>query len=268
MEFKTIRFEEPEPGIGLLTYNRPDRLNAVSLGMLDDLYTLFHHLRENLEVRVLITTGAGRGFSSGADLKDERMMSEEGRRLFSSASIHLEAIQKKYSGVILEMRRIPQPIIAAVNGHAAGAGLCFALAADVIIAGPGAAFTPSFVNIGLSAGELGTSYFLPKMVGSARAAEIMMTGRTVGAAEAERIGLVSRLVEDESRLMNAALDTARVMLDKSALGLRMTKEVLYLNLNAPSLEAAIELENRNQSITSCAPEFFAAVENFVKKSRK
>jgi enoyl-CoA hydratase len=161
------------------------------------------------------------------------------------------------------MRRIPQPLIAAVNGPAAGGGMCIALASDVVIASPLATFIPSFINIGLSAGELGTSYFLPRAVGRARAAEILFTGRSVDAAEAERIGLISRLVEAEN-LMPAAMETARLMLDKSPSGLRLTKEALNQNLNAPSLEAAIELENRNQSICACTPEFLQAVEAFSK----
>lgn len=116
-------------------------------------------------------------------------------------------------------------------------------------------------------GELGTSYFLPRAVGIRRAAEILFTGRTVDAAEAEKIGLISRLV-DEDALMKTAMETARLMLGKSLLGLRLTKEVLYQNLDAPSLEAAIELENRNQSICCTTPDFFKAVEAFSKGKKK
>ncbi|MCP4687352.1 MAG: enoyl-CoA hydratase/isomerase family protein, partial [Desulfobacterales bacterium] len=251
MTFSTIKFEEPEPEIGLLTLNRPDRLNALSLDMLEDLHALFYELQSREEVRVLVITGQGRGFCSGADLKDSRMRREAATR-FSSAATHLIAVQKTYADRILEMRRLPQPIIAAVKGPAAGGGLCIALASDVILASPGATFIPSFINIGLSGGELGTSYFLPRLVGTARAAEILLTGRAVAAAEAERIGLISRMVEEEN-LMSAAMETARIMLTKSPLGLRLTKETLNQNLNAPSLEAAIELENRNQSICCFAP---------------
>ena len=266
MEFSTIKFEEPEPGIGLITLNRPDRLNAINMDMLDDLHSLFYQLRTMEGVRVLIITGAGRGFCSGADLKDSRVR-KEAAALFSSTALHLVAVQKKYADRILEMRRIPQPIIAAVNGHAAGGGMCIALASDVIIAGPGATFTPSFINIGLSGGELGTSYFLPRAVGIHRAAEILFTGRTVDAAEAEKIGLISRLV-DEDDLMKTAMETARIMLGKSTFGLRFTKEALYQNLDAPSLEAAIELENRNQSICCTTPDFFEAVAAFSKAKKK
>ena len=266
MKFSTIRFEEPEAEIGLITLNRPDRLNALNLDMLDDLHTLFEQLRGMEKVRVLIITGEGRGFCSGADIKDSRVR-RDASTLFSNAATHLVAIQKKYSDRILEMRRLPQPIIAAVNGPAAGGGMCIALASDVILASPQATFIASFINIGLSGGELGTSYFLPRVVGRARAAEILLTGRTVDAREAERIGLVSRLVEVDD-LMDVAMEMARTMLNKSPIGLRLTKEVLNQNLDAPSLEAAIELENRNQSICCCTPEFMEAVVSFSDRGKK
>lgn len=266
MKFSTIRFEEPEAEIGLITLNRPDRLNALNLDMLDDLHTLFEQLRGMEKVRVLIITGEGRGFCSGADIKDSRVR-RDASTLFSNAATHLVAIQKKYSDRILEMRRLPQPIIAAVNGPAAGGGMCIALASDVILASPQATFIASFINIGLSGGELGTSYFLPRIVGRARAAEILLTGRTVDAREAERIGLVSRLVEEDD-LMDVAMEMARTMLNKSPMGLRLTKEVLNQNMNAPSLEAAIELENRNQSICCCTPEFMEAVVSFSNRKEK
>jgi enoyl-CoA hydratase len=265
MEFNTIKYDTPRNGIGRITLNRPDRLNAINLDMLEELHVLFERLNTDEDVRVIIITGAGRGFCSGADLMDERIASEAAA-LFSNAAAHLMKIQKVYSRLVIEMRRLPQPIIAAVNGPAAGGGMCVALAADVIIAGARAAFTPSFINIGLSGGELGTTYFLPRLVGSARAADILMTGRTVDAAEADRIGLISRLTEDE-RLMEVALETASSMLDKTPLGLRLTKETLNQNQNAPSLESAIELENRNQSILCLTPEFFKAVEKFSQRKK-
>jgi enoyl-CoA hydratase/carnithine racemase len=263
MDFSTIKFETPRDGLGLITLNRPDRLNAINLDMLEDLHALFEDLKIREDIRVIIITGAGRGFCSGADLMDERV-SKDAASLFSNSATFLVKLQKVYSRLIVEMRQIPQPIIAAVNGAAAGGGMCMAMASDVIVASPKAAFTPSFINIGLSGGELGTTYFLPKTVGSARAADILLTGRTVDAAEADKIGLISRLVDEES-LMGTAMDIASSMLEKTPLGLRFTKEALNQNLNAPSLEAAIELENRNQSILCITPEFFKAVENFTKR---
>lgn len=262
MEFGTIRFETPEREIGLITLNRPERLNALNLDMLDDLHSLFDELKGMESVRVLILTGAGRGFCSGADLKDALDRREFIASVMSTGN-HLIHIQKKYADRILEMRGIPQPIIAAVNGPAAGGGMCMALASDIVIASRRAVFIPSFINIGLSGGELGTSYFLPRAVGTVRASEILLTGRGVEAEEAEKIGLANRVVEEES-LMHAALETAGRLLTKSVLGLRLTKEALNVNLNASSLLAAIEFENRNQSICCTMPEFLCAVERFGK----
>ena len=261
MDFSTIRFKEPEPGIGLITLNRPDRLNAINLEMLDDLYMLFDSLRRDDRVRTLVITGEGRAFCSGADISDECLLDDRSG-FYSDAASHLEGVQERYSGVVLKMRRLPQPIIAAVNGHAAGGGMCIALASDVIIAGPEAKFTPSFINIGLSGGEMGSSYFLPRMVGSARAAEILLSGRTIDALEADKIGLISRLAGDAG-LMYAAMEQARIMLGKSRMGLSLTKAAINQNLTAPSLEAAIELEDRNQSILNLTPEFSDAVERFA-----
>jgi enoyl-CoA hydratase len=263
MKYQTITFEEPETGIGLLTLNRPESLNAINFAMLDDLNDVFNVLDQRDDVRVLIITGAGRGFCSGADLKDKNLLSEEILKLFSSAALHLEKVQKRYASIIIKMRRLVQPVISAVNGPAAGGGMCIALASDIIIASPAAKFVASFVNIGLSGGELGTTYFLPRMVGVARASEILMTGRTVDAEEAEKIGLVSCMVEGD-RLMEKTMETARTMLGKSPFGLRMTREAIHRNLDATSVEAAIEFENRNQTIGCCDPEFFNAVMAFMK----
>lgn len=263
MNFSTIKFETPQSGIGLITLNRPERLNAINLDMLEELHALFGQVSNDENVRVTIITGEGRGFCSGADLLDERI-SKGAAALFTSAATHLMKIQKVYSRLIIEMRRLAQPIIAAVNGPAAGGGMCVALASDVIIAGPKASFTPSFINIGLSGGELGSSYFLPRLIGNARAADILLTGRSVDAKEAEKIGLVSRLVPQD-KLMNTAMEIAAHMLEKTTMGLRLTKEALNQNQNAPSLEAAVELENRNQSILCMTPEFFEAVEKFGKR---
>lgn len=261
MDFKTLKFEESEPGIGLLTLNRPDCLNAINLNMLDEMHELYEKLCLQDDIRVIVLTGAGRGFCSGADLMDGRMIEEAPTR-FKDAATFLLRVQKKYANLIIELKRLPQPIIAVVQGPAAGGGMCLALASDIIFAGPKAKFIASFINIGLSGGELGTSYFLPRMIGSTRAAEILMTGRTIEAAEAERIGLVTRVVEEDA-LLTTAIETARIMLDKSHMGLRQTKEVLNQNLNAPSLEAAVELENRNQSICAFTPDFQAAIDAFV-----
>jgi len=193
-------------------------------------------------------------------LKDSRAGS------IPNAATHLLYSQRRYADRILEMRRLPQPIIAAVNGAAAGGGMCLALASDVIIAGENASFTPSFVNIGLSGGELGSSYFLPRAIGTPRASEILMTGRTVRAAEAERMGMVTKMVKGEE-LMAAAMETARLMAAKNPIGLRFTKEALNQNIDATSLEMAIEMENRNQSLCIFTPEFHDAVAAFRERKK-
>ena len=151
--------------------------------------------------------------------------------------------------------------------RAAGGGFCFSLAADIRIAAQSARFVASFINIGLSAGEIGSTYLLPRLIGVSRAAEILFTGREVGATEAERIGLVSRLVPD-GQSVAAALEVARVMLDKSPFGLRMTKEVLDLNVDAPSLESALQLENRTQQLAVRSDAFIESIERFNTRSRK
>ncbi|MEE4352243.1 MAG: enoyl-CoA hydratase/isomerase family protein [Desulfatiglans sp.] len=262
MHFETLKFGEPESGIGLITLNRPARLNALSLDMVSDLRKIFGLLRDREEVRVLIITGEGKGFCSGADLKNSLMRKTE--QGWDTAAEHLYTVQKKYSEMILEMKRLPQPIVAAVNGVAAGGGMCLAMVSDVALASRQATFIPSFANIGLTGGDLGSSFFLPRIVGLHRAFEILLTGRTVTAEEAERIGLVSKVVE-EGETLEAAMETARMMLSKNPVALRLTKEVVYQNMSAPSLEAALELENRNQSICCLTPHFLEAVERFNKE---
>ena len=221
-------------------------------------------LSQNDPVRVVVITGEGRGFCAGADLSDALAFKDT--EAFSEPESYLRIAQERYSNLILGLRKIPQPIIAAVNGPAAGGGFAIALASDVRLASPEAYFVASFINIGLSGGELGCSYFLPRLVGLSHAADILYTGRKVKADEAERIGLVSRVVPREE-LMETALSYARIMLGKSAGGLRLTKRVLDQNIDAPSLEAAVNLENRNQSIMVFSGEFLKLIEPFSKGSK-
>jgi enoyl-CoA hydratase len=260
---ETMTLTTPREGVALLTLNRPDRLNAISIGLLREFGEVLHWLQETSEARVLILTGAGPGFCSGTDLKEARER-HGGQRMGVEQGM---ATQQRLARLILGLRRIPQPVIAAVNGVAAGGGFCFALAADIRIASHSARFVASFINIGLSAGEIGSTYLLPRLVGVSRAADILYTGREVGSEEAERIGLVSRRVQDGT-VVAAALEVAEVMLGKTAFGLRMTKEVLDLNVDAPSLEAALQLENRTQQLAVQSDGFRQAVERFNQRARK
>ncbi|MFH2074178.1 MAG: enoyl-CoA hydratase-related protein, partial [Pseudomonadota bacterium] len=188
--FATLTFAEPEAGIGLVTLNRPERLNAINPVMLQDFEALLTALAQDETIRVLILTGAGRGFCSGADLSDATAHRET--EAFADPERFLHLVMERYAAPILGLRAIPQPVIAAVNGPAAGAGFCLALACDVRFASPAAYFINSFINVGLSGSELGATYLLPRLIGLSPAAEILYTGRKVPAEEAERIGLVNR----------------------------------------------------------------------------
>ena len=259
--YETLLFQIPQPGIGHLVLNRPDRLNALSLAMVGELHGFLDELALSEDIRVLVVSGAGRGFCSGADIINPELLKPA---IDEGPAAHLKEIQRRYSGLVVKIRYLPQPVIAAVHGPAAGGGMCLALAADIVYASPTATFVNSFINIGLAGAELGGSYILPRLVGFSRAAEILYTGRTVDAREAERIGLITRLLEDDARLMDAAMEAARNLLKKNPTGLRLTKEALNRNLNAVSLEAAIEREDLNQSICVTLPEVREAVKKFVK----
>jgi len=260
-EIGPLKLEQPVAGVALITMNRPERLNAINPEMIEAFEDVFRRLDQSDDIRVVILTGAGRGFCSGADLAEAA--SHVDHEYFASADTYLRKIQERYGSLILGLRRIPQPVIAAVNGPAAGGGFALALAADIRLASPEAFFVVSFINIGLSAGEMGSSYFLPRLVGLSRASEILFTGRRVPAAEAERIGLVSKVLPKED-LITEALDIAQVMLGKTPGGLRLTKSVLEEAASATSLRAAMELENRNQTILVVSSEFFKRVTTFAR----
>ena len=263
--FTAMTFTEPDPGVGLITMNRPERLNAINPDMLMDFEALFTGLAQDETIRVIVLTGAGRGFCSGADLNEA--MANRDSEVFADPERFLHLAQERYAGLILGLRAIPQPVIAAVNGAAAGAGLCLALASDVRFASPAATFIASFINIGLSGSELGTTYFLTRLIGLARAAEILYTGRKVPAEEAERMGLVNRIVPPEE-LLETALVCARQMTAKSPAGIRLTKRALDRNIDATSLAAAIDFESRNQSLMVFSGEFFKLIKAFARTPEK
>jgi len=260
--YHTFIFTETEPRVGLVTLNRPEQLNAIDLEMLDDFNDLFARLSHDDAIRVLIITGSGQGFCSGADLNDA--VAKRDSEAFSDPENFLRLVQERYANLILGLRRIPQPVIAAVNGAAAGGGFSMVLASDIRVAALEASFVASFANIGLTGGELGSSYLLPRLIGVARASEILLTGRKVRAEEAERIGLVNQVVAKDA-LLETALSYARPMIAKCVGSLKLTKRVLDQNIDAPSLESAINLENRNQTIMLFSGEFFKLISQFVKK---
>lgn len=260
-DYKTLILEYPETHIALLTFNRPERLNAISWEMVEEIHAVLTRMENEPSTRVLILTGAGRGFCSGTDLRSGRDLTSQKEAFDASTQMHR---QRRIADIPIRMRKIPQPIIAAVNGVAAGGGFSFSIASDIRVAARNARFIASYINIGLSAGELGSSYFLPRLVGISRASDILYTGRDVWAEEAERIGLISKMVED-GEAVEAAIEIARTLIGKSPFGLRMTKELLNHSVDAPSAEAAIYMENRTQSLAAGTDDFREAVQAFQEK---
>ena len=255
-EYKTIKVQEREDGISIITFNRPNRLNAINFQFVEDLQDYLNTLENNLGIRVVILTGEGRAFCSGLDLKDgqvifKKKVPEELQKfeyLQNKDKIkRVVIVQKLISQLMLTLRRIPQPVIAAIRGAAYGGGLSFALAADIRIAGESAKFCNAYINIGLSGADCGSSYWLPRLIGFSRAAEFMYTGRVFNAQEADKIGFVSKVVPDDE-ILNEALNLAKQILTKSPIGIRFTKDALNMNVDASSIESAIKLENRTQVI--------------------
>lgn len=259
----------PHAGIRVLRLNRPDRLNAMNLPLIDDLHDALDAVAGDGDARVLILTGAGRGFCSGLDLVE---FDPSGSRPASSEESAPRrgrvqsgmAVQERIASLVPKLRRLPIPVIAAVNGAAAGGGLALALASDVRIAAASARFNVAFVRIGLSGCDIGVSWLLPRWIGASRAFELMLTGRMVDATEADRIGLVTRVVDDEA-LLGEAIATAELICANSPYGIEMTKQVMWSNLETGSLRAGIDLENRTQILTSFTDDTGEAIAAFLEK---
>lgn len=254
----TLSLETLPQAVALLTLCRPEKLNALSWKMVDEIHAALEAVRADRSIRVLVVTGAGRGFCSGMDLG--------GADAVGTADNVVAVLrrQERLADMALAMRDLPQPVIAAVNGPAAGGGLALALAADVRICAPSARFNVAFVRIGLSGCDVGVSHLLPRIVGLGVASELMLTGRQVGADEALRIGLANRL-STEDGLLDEAVALALEMAANSPFGVEMTKQVLRRNVDAGSLEAAIELENRTQVIATRTTDMREALAAFVAK---
>jgi enoyl-CoA hydratase/carnithine racemase len=252
----TMTLEQPVDGVLVATLNRPDRLNAMTNQMFEEFEQLaFAHRYSDL--RALILTGAGRAFCAGFDLDDAEGLS-------SLSPMGMLSQQELAARSLNALRSLPMPVIAAVNGAATGGGLALALAADIRIGSPRARFNAAFVRIGLSAGDLGTSWLLPKLIGPARAAEFCYTGRFMEAEEAERHGLLNRVVPAE-RLLDEALDLAAQIAVNSPGGVQLSKRALQANMEAASFAAALELENRGQVLLTRSSDFTEALAAFKEK---
>jgi enoyl-CoA hydratase len=259
----TVRRETIDPGITLVTLDRPDRLNAMSRELVRDLHNTLAAAGEDRECRVVMLTGAGRGFCAGLDLKETGDIARDVANGGGGPPAALRA-QQQIASLVTRLRTLPKPVIAAVNGAATGGGLALALACDVRVAAESARFNVAFIRVGLSGCDIGVSYLLPRLVGASRAFELMLTGRMIDAAEADRIGLVSRVVPD-GEVLDAARETAELIRANSPFGVWMTKEVMWSNLEAGSLQAAIDLENRTQLLSSYTGDMREALAAFVEK---
>jgi enoyl-CoA hydratase/carnithine racemase len=256
-DYTTLTLERPVEGVAVATLNRPDRLNAITFRMFEEWVAVCDEIAADDTVRALVLTGAGRAFCAGLDLADASTLP-------GMTVPEMMRGQESWADATAAFHRLPKPVIAAVNGAAAGAGFSLALAADIRIAAPEARFNAAFVRIGLSGGDCGTSWFLPRVVGLGRAADILLTGRFVGAEEAATIGLVNRVVPADE-LLAEALATAQQIASNTPLGVFLTKRVLHLNVDAPSLTAALEVENRNQVLTTRTEDMAEALTAFQEK---
>ncbi len=275
MDFETITFNLRENGIGIVTLNRPERLNAMSFQLTEDLHSILDYLNVNLDCRVVVLKGSGKGFCSGLDLKEINVLRTKKKPDEYKKFYYVDMpevvksgmyYQWRISQIMVKMRKISQPIIAIIHGAAAGGGFALAMASDIRIASENARFNNAFINLGLSGSDVGSSYFLPRLIGMSRAAEILYTGRFFGAKEAEKIGFVLKVVSEE-KLLDAALELAEELLNKSPLGLRMTKEAINLSLDAPSLETIVQLENRAQILCSTSIDVLDAFKAFMEKKK-
>lgn len=241
MEF--VDLDRSRAGIPIVTINRPERRNALSASVVADLSRAFAELRGDRATSVVVLTGAGEGFCAGADLSGEHdpAPDTEGR---NEVGVVYRA-QEQLADLVLAIHECDKPVVAAVHGAAVGGGLALALACDLRVATPTARFGAVFIRVGLSSCDVGVSYFLPRIVGATRAAELMLTGRHFSGEEADRFGMLNTLAP-EGQHVEAAVGLAEQIAQWTEYGVWMTKKGLWTNLDAPSARHAIELENRTQ----------------------
>ncbi|HEX7872331.1 MAG TPA: enoyl-CoA hydratase/isomerase family protein [Sphingobium sp.] len=254
-DYQTIAIEKAD-GVDWLLLNRPGQLNAIDPVMIRELNHYCDGVETDLSVRVIVIKGAGRAYCAGLDLNST---------IVENANVTdiLEG-QRSIARIFMKMRRIPQVIVSLVHGPACGGGFAMALASDIRLAGESARMNAAFIRLGLSGCDMGVSYFLPRMIGVSAAAELLLTGDFIGAERALSLGLVSQVVPDEE-LDAVGARTVQSLLHASPLGLQLTKECLRMNLDAPSLDAAIAMEDRNQTLCVASGEFREGIAAFLEK---
>jgi enoyl-CoA hydratase/carnithine racemase len=256
---------EHHDGVDRVTLNRPDSLNALDPALIDALNAYFQGLQRNRDTRVVVLKGAGASFCAGLDLK-HAMKRRAGQQEPPGVTESLDS-QRRIADIVMLMRRCPQPIMALIQGAAAGGGFALALASDIRIAAKNARMNCAFIKLGLGGCDIGTSYFLPRLVGVSVASELILTGRFIGAERALAVGLVSELVEDAAALDAAAEPYVEAMLTASPVGLRLSKECLNMAVDAGSIEAVIAMEDRNQVLCSRSEDFGEGIRAFLEKRK-
>lgn len=258
----TLETSRPHPAVVVLTLDRPDKLNALNHELVEDLHRALDALRADDTCRVVVLTGAGRGFCSGLDLTEPFPDAATGGLDAPRGGMRW---QERIAELTTKLTELRQPVIAAVNGPAYGGGFALALASDIRIAGAQARFCTQFIKLGLGGADIGVSYTLPRVVGAGQAFDLILTARTVDAEEALRIGLVSRLAEGS--VIDDALAIAETLCGYGTFGVESTKQVLWANLEAASLRAALHVENRSQILASTSGELRAATLAFTQRPR-
>lgn len=257
-KYETLEIEK-EDGIDWVTLNRAESLNAMNHTMIMELEHYFGKLYTTQSTRVIILKGAGKGFCSGLDLK-------KGQNHGGKGPVNGLRLQRAVGEIMMRMRRCPQPIIAALHGAASGGGFALALASDIRIAAEDTKMNVAFIRIGLTGCDVGVSYFLPRMVGSSLASELILTGRFIYAERAKEIGLVSEVVEKEN-LDNKVRELAYEILDNSPIGVRLSKECLNMSIDASSLHSVIAMEDRQQILVAQTQDMMEGVSAFFEKRK-
>ncbi|MCB1615069.1 MAG: enoyl-CoA hydratase [Pseudomonadales bacterium] len=264
MSHDFVTIEKPRPGIAVVKLNRPERMNAMAFDVMVPLKEAIEAVSFDNTVRVVILTGEGEGFCSGADLKDPGYLS-----IFDGLTMPgiARRAMRVLDDALLAIQEMHQPVIAAVNGAAIGGGFCLSLMADIRVASEKAYFRAAGINNGLTAAELGLSYLLPRAVGASRSSEIMLTGRDVDAQEAERIGLVSRTVSADT-LMDTCYQMAESIMQHSQIGVELTKQMLWASQSASSLRTHINHEGHAQLFVRMTTKNFEEAIQARKEKRK
>ncbi|MCP9273570.1 enoyl-CoA hydratase/isomerase family protein [Mycolicibacterium arenosum] len=256
-----LDISRPRPDISVITLNRPEKLNALDRDLVEDLHGALDDIGRDDECRVVVLTGAGRGFCSGLDLTAPSPIDA------STLGMPRAGMrwQERIADLTTKLIRLRQPVIAAVNGPAYGGGFALALASDIRIASTNARFCTQFIKLGLGGCDIGVSYTLPPIVGAGQAFDLILTARTVEADEALRIGLVSRL--SEGSVLDDAVAIAETLCGYGKFGVESTKQVLWTNLHASGIEAALHVENRSQILASTSGEMRAAAAAFANRRK-